>query len=161
MVPYRTRLADSTASEESFEQALRWYRNCTDNHKRCSDASSVSKFLPSRLIEIESLLDGDHKIRLRAREDLQHPVPAYASLSHRWGRYMPFKLTTGNLSTCWESIPFKSISKVFQDAISLAFRFDLRYIWIDSLCCFCPDAAFRTRSDLLGVLQLATVRSLP
>ena len=33
-----------------------------------------------------------------------------------------------------QSIPYESLTKTFQDSIEIALKFDIRYIWIDSLC---------------------------
>ncbi|KAF1352801.1 HET-domain-containing protein, partial [Lizonia empirigonia] len=58
----------------------------------------------------------------------------YATLSHCWGSTMPFKLSCGNFVSCLTDVPLTRLSKVFQDAIKFAWRMDILYIWIDSLC---------------------------
>ncbi|KAK4075142.1 uncharacterized protein Triagg1_4806 [Trichoderma aggressivum f. europaeum] len=60
----------------------------------------------------------------------------YASLSHCWGSSgrPPLKTTQANLQKHLQDIPWASIPKTFQDAITVARSIGLAYVWIDSLC---------------------------
>ncbi|RFU77099.1 het-domain-containing [Trichoderma arundinaceum] len=60
----------------------------------------------------------------------------YATLSHCWGSSgrQPLKTTRANLQQHLQEIPWASIPKTFQDAITVTRNIGLDYIWIDSLC---------------------------
>ncbi|KAJ4294299.1 hypothetical protein N0V90_007989 [Kalmusia sp. IMI 367209] len=61
-------------------------------------------------------------------------LPHYATLSYCWGRADFIKTTRENLSTFLDDIPFEHLPKTFQDAIYIAKRLGLEFIWIDALC---------------------------
>ncbi|GFP58430.1 hypothetical protein TASIC1_0010024100 [Trichoderma asperellum] len=60
----------------------------------------------------------------------------YATLSHCWGSSgrQPLKTTRANLQGHLQDIPWASIPKTFQDAITVTRNIGLEYVWIDSLC---------------------------
>jgi hypothetical protein len=58
----------------------------------------------------------------------------YAALSHCWGTHQPIKTTSSTHAQMKASISWDELSKVFQDAIKVARRLGLQWIWIDSLC---------------------------
>jgi len=47
---------------------------------------------------------------------------------------MPLKTTKSTLAARTKSIPWSTLPKTFQDAVFIARRMDVRYLWIDSLC---------------------------
>jgi Heterokaryon incompatibility protein (HET) len=47
---------------------------------------------------------------------------------------MPLLATRRNVEQLLRSIQFRLLTKTFQEAVVIAFRLGLRYIWIDSLC---------------------------
>ena len=55
-------------------------------------------------------------------------------MSHCWGSHMPFRLLSKNISALKKEIPVLQLSKSFQDALVIARRLGVRYLWIDSLC---------------------------
>jgi len=85
--------------------------------------------LPSRYVEV---LGKDH-IRLA---ETKNQRGAYITLSHRWEGKKTGKCstTTNNYDTRLHNIPITGLTKTFQDAISIAHRLDIKYLWIDSLC---------------------------
>ena len=58
----------------------------------------------------------------------------YAALSHCWGTNQPTNTTSSTLAQMKASITWGELSKVFRDAIKVARRLGLQWIWIDSLC---------------------------
>lgn len=65
----------------------------------------------------------------------------YLALSHCWGREPPdsdmaqhSKLSTATLRTHFKSVEISRLYRSFQDAILIARKTGLRYLWIDSLC---------------------------
>jgi hypothetical protein len=58
----------------------------------------------------------------------------YATLSHCWGGQSIIKLTTDALAQFQKKIETASLPQTFRDAILVARRLGIRYLWIDSLC---------------------------
>jgi hypothetical protein len=59
----------------------------------------------------------------------------YMTLSHRWGQAEFLNLTKSTRNALEAGIvPLSHVPKTFADAISVARRLNVRYIWIDSLC---------------------------
>ncbi|KAL2071461.1 hypothetical protein VTL71DRAFT_12696 [Oculimacula yallundae] len=59
----------------------------------------------------------------------------YATLSHRWNSETPQMLPSDSDLMCLEEgILIKNMTSVFQEAIAVAYRLGIHYIWIDSLC---------------------------
>jgi hypothetical protein len=58
----------------------------------------------------------------------------YTALSHCWGKQQVITTTLATLSSRKEGIPWKELSKTFQDAICITRKLGYGYIWIDSLC---------------------------
>lgn len=104
-------------------------QRCNETHSQCK--SSKPRSLPKRLIDI-----GDYRnapIRLVESSSLR-PDCVYAALSHCWGSYSLITTTQATISLRKKQIDWKEFSSVFQDAINVARHFQLRYIWIDSIC---------------------------
>lgn len=133
MVHFVPKISASTDSDGSMAQATRWIKECSESHEECKAAFPKTIFVPKRLVEISGAAEDQLRICLRERKTLPSEV-CYATLSHCWGSTMPFMLKRESLSTCLKSISLSDISKVFKDAITFAWRMNIRYIWIDSLC---------------------------
>jgi hypothetical protein len=61
----------------------------------------------------------------------------YVTLSHCWGETPIVRLVDANMHQYMDpgiGIPWESLSRTFQDSISVARTLGVRYIWIDSLC---------------------------
>lgn len=58
----------------------------------------------------------------------------YACLSHCWGKSQIITTKEANLLSYQQGIPFSILPKTFQEAIIVALRLGVSYIWIDSLC---------------------------
>ncbi|KAE8441022.1 hypothetical protein EG329_006086 [Mollisiaceae sp. DMI_Dod_QoI] len=85
--------------------------------------------LPKRVINIGSA--SKDAIRLVETSSIQS---AYIALSHCWGGHQPIKTTSSSLAQMQANIEWSDLSRVFQDAIIVARRLDIEWIWIDSLC---------------------------
>lgn len=136
MLYYKHQIASSTDSEKITSQIGDWLRDCIRCHDDCDNQESL--FWPSRLIEIS----GPNETCLRACIKGRQHVPAdtaYATLSHIWGSVMPFKLLQQYLAGCSQAGLSSELSRGFQGTIKLAWRLDIRYLRIDSLCkLVCP-----------------------
>ena len=58
----------------------------------------------------------------------------YATLSHCWGKFQPIKTLHANYVKMLHNIAWTDLSRVFQDAIRVCRRLQIRYLWIDALC---------------------------
>lgn len=59
----------------------------------------------------------------------------YACLSHCWGDYRPDCITTEATLACnMKEILWASLSKSFQDAVTITRALGVRFLWIDSIC---------------------------
>jgi hypothetical protein len=132
-------ISGDTSSPQAFAQVRRWLDSCIQYHKRCGIRSKTCPALPpTRLVEIG--FDGDlTHTRLVTNEFLCR----YACLSHCWGQGSPgpFRTVQNNYHEHLRVIPWWSLSETFRDAIVAAWRLDIRYIWIDSLCILQDDAS--------------------
>lgn len=64
----------------------------------------------------------------------------YACLSWCWGQVLPLRTTKADLTTHKCEIPWSQLPLAFQDAINLARRLAIPYVWIDALCIVQDDA---------------------
>ncbi|KAL2021718.1 hypothetical protein VTK56DRAFT_6661 [Thermocarpiscus australiensis] len=110
---------------KDFDLIRHWLGVCTKTHRECEPRTPT---IPTRLIEIEGASQ-----RLRLTSDLS-ASPRYATLSHCWGKVVPFRLVQDNHSALRRDIPTSKLSKTFQHAIEITRELGLRYLWIDSLC---------------------------
>ncbi|CAG8954553.1 hypothetical protein HYFRA_00004469 [Hymenoscyphus fraxineus] len=125
-------IASSTDSRTSMALARTWIRNCVNNHDDCHQNPSKSSRRPTRLIflgkaatTVEPRLVEEKNIGMNVR---------YMTLSHRWNKQHPAKLSTTNYSGLIQRIPLNPLPRVFLDAMMIARRLGIFYLWIDSLC---------------------------
>ena len=122
----------STSSDETFNLIKRWISNCRDTHPTCNPrAASGLDWYPTRLVNIREQAGLACRLQIASEE---HPTGPYVTLSHCWGNHQPLTLTQENLQTMKSEIPWSSLPKTFRDAITIARKLGLDYIWIDSLC---------------------------
>lgn len=96
--------------------------------------------LPTRLIDVGSA-DTSYRVKLveteseiRAMRDAGLLGARYIALSHCWGPSRPACLTTAEtLKRNRTEIPWDSLAKTFQDAITVTRALGVRYLWIDSI----------------------------
>jgi hypothetical protein len=122
-----------TASEHSLETIRAWIKRCNDDHD-CAPKSRVPSF-PRRVLDVR-----DNQVRLYETND-QGKTDKYACLSHRWGASPEtmFRTTQATFSSFKEDIPWASLPRTFQDAISVTRKLHLGFLWIDSLCIIQDD----------------------
>ncbi|KAH8683263.1 heterokaryon incompatibility protein-domain-containing protein [Tricladium varicosporioides] len=115
-----------SSSDDSIAMASRWLSECTEKHKNCHFPPSTT--LPTRVIEV-----GEKGTNPRLHET-NSATGRYAALSHCWGTERILTTTISNLTELKKEIAFESLPKTFQDAIDIARRLNIPYLWIDSLC---------------------------
>jgi hypothetical protein len=103
----------------------------------CGEAralNAITASLPSRLLDLDC--SSNHNvIRLWETEGARGH---YATLSHCWGDAGHFTTSRASIAAKKQRIKLEELPKTFQDAVTVARRVGLRYLWIDSLC-ICQD----------------------
>ncbi|KAF2666505.1 HET-domain-containing protein [Microthyrium microscopicum] len=92
--------------------------------------------LPVRLLSFGEEPDNQIKLVTSVGSTSQKP---YAALSHCWGKHQPLRTTTSNISQMMQEIEWSILPAVFQDAIKVCRRLDIKLLWIDSLCIIQDD----------------------
>ncbi|KAH8587983.1 heterokaryon incompatibility protein-domain-containing protein [Bisporella sp. PMI_857] len=107
-----------------------WLTSCVADHPDC--ATVTDRVSPTRVLEVN--FDGNtNKPTVRLVETDGAFAP-YVALSHCWGNFQPLCTTTQQYSAHLEGIPFDSLPKSFQDAVTVATSLGVSRLWIDSLC---------------------------
>lgn len=68
------------------------------------------------------------------RSEFATPGRGYITLSHEWGDKPFLKLTQDQLPDFERGLPIVELRKTFQEALVIAERMSVPYVWIDSLC---------------------------
>jgi len=112
-----------------------WLRNCQETHETCQSYGGSKEgrdSLPKRVLDVSP-----PKGQLRLYEPHNEPhneKSQYICLSHRWGESQPLSTTRENIEDLKRNIEWGAIPQLFKDAITVARRLGVRYLWIDSLC---------------------------
>lgn len=122
-----TSLPCNTGSTESWATIAKWLQECSSHHHCLSHINTG--WYPTRLVECTS----ESTFRV-IRSEFATPGRGYITLSHQWGDSAFLKLTQDQLPTFERGLPITELRKTFQDAIVVAKRMSIPYIWIDSLC---------------------------
>jgi hypothetical protein len=113
-------------------ESPRWIRDCEISGHYC--VSEIVPSLPRRVLEVQSS-EGQPALRLIETKGM---VGRYITLSHCWGTQKgsrpPVITSSSTLASRLRYISWDSLSKTFQDAVTITRALDIRYIWIDSLC---------------------------
>ncbi len=123
--PEMIRKTNTTVSEDSFKVIQTWLDMCERN--QCAAPHPPDAPLPTRLIEVRQYP------RLVTSDTLARDAP-YIALSHCWGLKPIFSLRQANLADLSGKIPVEKLPKTFRDAMHIAMRLGIKYLWIDSLC---------------------------
>ncbi|RYP66271.1 hypothetical protein DL770_008830 [Monosporascus sp. CRB-9-2] len=140
-----------SGSEKSLDVAVAWLERCVGTHERCrrrgrlvaardSDPEDAPPLLPSRILDIGTGTDNDNT--LIKLIDCTSPTGLrghYACLSHCWGSTTTMTTTRESYISRTSGIPLSDLPATFRDAVAVARKLRLRYLWIDSLCIFQDD----------------------
>jgi hypothetical protein len=114
--------------------------DCMDHHSSCQISDDNHTYMPTRVLDLGVVDDGDLDISLRAAIRLVESINVtgertYACLSHRWdtlGRTIVTEQATYEKHK--DGIRFEDLGLAYQDTIHIMRRLGMRYLWIDSLC---------------------------
>ncbi|ETS74973.1 hypothetical protein PFICI_13457 [Pestalotiopsis fici W106-1] len=123
----RRPLSPDTNTPEVFELARLWL-DCCSRHDSC-DAQKDTP-LPTRLVE----LTGDLELPLRLCVTKENWRGKYVSLSHCWGKELPFRTTSDNIDSLIKGFKVELLPQSFRDAVTLTWELGFKYLWIDALC---------------------------
>ena len=145
-------LPPRTDSAQSWAQVQDWVQKCASSHQRCrgggrglsatAGSAHTSTFqVPTRLIDVRHPhLPGD-RVLLVETSAPTFTKERYVTLSHCWGdpeALDKFKLMPENkqerMSVARGGMALPGLPANFVDAIKVARRLGVRYIWIDALC---------------------------
>ncbi|KAF2458536.1 heterokaryon incompatibility protein-domain-containing protein [Lineolata rhizophorae] len=114
-------------SEECLNLMKFWLDECLTQHSECRASTTP---LPTRVIHVGTESGMDPRLCLT-----RHEPGTYVALSHCWGAgTRPPRTVMSNLNDRMNAIPFNSLPRTFQDALTIVRKFGLEYLWIDSLC---------------------------
>jgi len=71
--------------------------------------------------------------------ETREQVGSYVTLSHCWGGITPIKTTLENISSHTAQIKMANLPPTFADAVQVARKLNVQYLWIDSLCIIQDD----------------------
>lgn len=95
--------------------------------------------LPTRVLDLTGSEDrpsAPGHVKIRLRETLEDEVGDYVALSYCWGADPEhhFKTTQGNIENRKNEIDFREVPLTQREAVLVALRLGIRYVWIDALC---------------------------
>ncbi|KAL5378732.1 hypothetical protein DPSP01_008955 [Paraphaeosphaeria sporulosa] len=122
----------STSSAAVHEIACTWYNVCRESHEKCKKFGPGKRYTPTRLIDVGMERDQTWKLCLHP-QDIED-APDYLTLSYRWAQDPTVLLQSCTIEAFRQGAPIAGLPKTFRDAITVARRFSIRYLWIDSLC---------------------------
>ncbi|KAI2623079.1 heterokaryon incompatibility protein-domain-containing protein [Hypoxylon sp. NC1633] len=135
-------IAIDPASDETFSQLRENLNSCLRMEKIHIDCrNTAGSYVPSRLLKLDACSQDPPKVRLCSPDE---PTP-YAVLSYCWGGDQTHKTTSMNLAANYISIAWDSLPRTIQDAIQVAVKIGLEYIWVDSICIIQDDNVDKQR----------------
>lgn len=106
-----------------------WIDSCNTSHLKCSLKRRT--FTPARLLEIS--FNPKPMLQLRSLADFYGTTPNYVALSHVWaGEYLFHKFGRNIFENRFVDID--KLPTKFAKAISVCYKLERRYIWVDFLC---------------------------
>ena len=141
--------------ENCFSLIQGWIDECSAQHSQCV-ATSAS--LPTQILNV-----GQAGIQPRLEHTPEDQEGHYIWLSYNWGGANFLRTTQQNLRSFMQGIPFGSLPRMFQDAIHLARRLGISYLYIDALCIIQGDMqdCKQNQQSYLDILQVQCVLFLP
>ena len=126
-------MADTNRSSQSRRLARQWVGLCQSSHSMCKQIQTTEPWVPSRLLECESPVSASCRVRLVEKRQL-HDDLNYIALSHCWGTTPMYTLSADTEQRLREGITLDLLPRTFREAFEVCGWFDIRYLWIDSLC---------------------------
>jgi Heterokaryon incompatibility protein (HET) len=124
----------SSFDDRCFELAASWLDDCVRSHVLCGSRNALP--LPTRVIDVG--LDGSRDPFLWETSGV---CGMYAALSYCWGvGGEVLKTTAKNFEEHKSRILYASLPRTLQDAVTIARRLKIPYLWVDALCIIQGDS---------------------
>ncbi|XXG99977.1 ammonium transporter Amt1 [Hypoxylon texense] len=128
-------ISPSTGDEVTWRIIQGWLNECVETHGSCR--GGAHGYIPSRLVELNNTASEPTFRVVERRQVDSHSH--YLTLSHCWGVASAkerMKLTQSTMRSLFREQPCRTLPKTYRDALEVAGRLGICYIWIDSLCIF-------------------------
>lgn len=148
--PYGHHYIGADAQWISIERICHWVEQCDSTHESACDESQLrNNEGPTEVVFVDVQTNCLVKNHLNQR---------YVALSYVWGQQRNiFQTTLSNVNALMQvkslSKSWKSVPATIQDAIILARKLEVRYLWVDRLCIIQDDAA----SIQSNIAQMASI----
>ncbi|CAF9927214.1 hypothetical protein IMSHALPRED_007166 [Imshaugia aleurites] len=131
-IDFRRSIPEDAASADCANLIELWLTKCSQHV--CKKQTDV--LLPTRVIEIPFDTSTPPRVcSSRGRKG------RYVALSYCWGVAEMVKLTIKQLASFYTALDVDSLSRNFQDALTLIRSLGFKYLWIDALCIIQDDEA--------------------
>jgi hypothetical protein len=114
--------------QTGIEEARIWLHHCLQNHPLCGSPNTYVS-LPTRLVAVGSPTRNPYLHITKPDER-----SSYLALSYCWGEGESLKTTNDTLDKLRTGFVLESLPKTCQDALVVARKLGVQYIWIDRLC---------------------------
>jgi hypothetical protein len=130
-IPTLPEISSRADDDQCFELIKNWIGICSREHQCC--VMSTPSVLPKRVVHVGSCQTSPFLYESKGEQG------AYLALSHCWGTSQPFTTERSTIEQRKACIHWDSLPKTFQDAIIVARKLGVSYLWIDSLCIIQDD----------------------
>ena len=143
LLPALGKASDISESSDS-QSCFTFIQNCLldcRQHTECNTYPTSAP--PKRLLYLEgplnsSELSSHQNLSIKLCETNGQPY-CYAALSYCWGSARRITTSQTNIREFQAGIDWSALPKTFQEAIIVALRLEIRYLWIDALCIIQDD----------------------
>jgi hypothetical protein len=129
----------SANPEIDYGSALMWLNQCRNDHTNCVKKLGT---LPTRVIDVGTRFP-IRTVKLYWTEEGEEGH--YISLSYCWGGPQPVMATQSTAQDITNGLAFYKLPNTLQDAMIVAYKVGIRYLWVDCLCIIQDDPADVTR----------------
>lgn len=137
-LPSSTWSSGDTFSDDAARSVLDVLKECQvtlrEDHIFC--VQDDIEFMPRRVIEV---LDSHGSESLCLKETSGMKAESYVALSYCWGGDQKMKSTKDSAPRWRAGIPWSSLPKTLQDAITVCRKLRQRYLWVDAFCIIQDD----------------------
>ncbi|KAI4098382.1 MAG: hypothetical protein LQ339_006437 [Xanthoria mediterranea] len=123
----------SRSPDNIYAEAISWYKDCNiSSHSECFHLKWSNRN-PANLVHAA---EGSANYRLIDTSQTKH-LREYAALSYQWGNTeanRPAKTTRENREQRRRGSPIAELPQTIQDAIRIAQKLGLEYVWVDTMC---------------------------
>lgn len=106
----------------------KWINECCRNHAICG--AQGPQRLPRRVLDLRAFA----KSGTLSLHETSGESAFCACLTHCWGSEMSCRTTTASISSIMRDIPWNSVPQNFKDAVLVASKLRIPFLWIDALC---------------------------